>query len=88
VPDGGKIGSEDEQTIAFLLGERAWTLPLAARKLAPCGFERAQALLPLAFEPAGNKPIVGIDGATPIRFLSPCANGAIRLSPIAPYGAG
>jgi hypothetical protein len=71
-PDGSKIGSECEQAVALVLGESARGFPLAARSLAPRSFERAQAFLPLPFEPAGNKPVVGIDGAI-------AAFGTVRL---------
>ena len=62
VPDGGKIGSECEQTVALVLGEHAWTFLFAARKLGLGGFECAQALLPLALQAASDQPVVWIDG--------------------------
>ena len=63
VPDGSKIASECEQTVALVLGEHARAFPLAARKLALCGFERTQAFLPLAFKPARDQSVIGIDSA-------------------------
>src|SRR5437899_8601935 len=51
-----------DQTVALLLGEHAWTLPFAACKLGLGGFECAQALLPLALQAASDQPVVWIDG--------------------------
>src|SRR5215831_644159 len=69
MPHGVEVHSNREQAVALCLGEHARSLPLTTGELGPCGFERAQALFPLALEAAGNQTIIGIDG--PIAPLGP-----------------
>src|SRR5262249_40586887 len=63
VPDGGKIGSECEETIALGLRDHPRPLFFAAFQLDLGRLECAQALLPVAFEAARHQPVVGIDSA-------------------------
>jgi len=55
--------AQGKETIALLLTEHARAFPLAAGEFCSCQFKRSEALFPLAFEPAGNQPVVRIDGA-------------------------
>src|SRR5262245_2965161 len=73
MPDGVEICADREQARALCLGEHARAFRLATGELDLCGFERAQALFPLAFESAGNQAIIGIHRAIaplgPDRFV-------------------
>src|SRR5499427_9269572 len=72
VPDGGKIGAEREKTVSLDRRYQPRPLFLAALQLKLGGLNRAQALLPVAFEAARHQPVVRIDSAI-------AALGALRL---------
>src|SRR5271166_6777817 len=70
VPDCGEVGSEGEKAIAFFLAENARSLLQSTGEFFVCRRQISQALLPLALKPAGDKPVVRIDGAiAPLRAL-------------------
>src|ERR1700730_12007095 len=70
VPDRGEVGSEGEEAIAFFLAENARSLLQSTGEFLVRRLQISQALLPLALKPAGDQPVVRIDGTiAPLRAL-------------------
>src|ERR1700692_3021609 len=70
VPDRGEVGSEGDKAISFFLAENERSLLQSAGEFFVRRLQISQALLPLALKPAGDKPVVRIDGAiAPLRAL-------------------
>src|SRR5262245_17441576 len=79
MPDGVEICADREQARALCLGEHARAFRLATGELDLCGFERAQALFPLAFESAGNQAIIGVH-----RTIAPLGPARLVIRPLNP----
>src|SRR6266446_486566 len=70
IPDRGEIGAEGDKAIAFLWAENTRSLRQSAGELFVRRRQINQALLPLALKPAGDQPVVRIDGPiAPLRAL-------------------
>src|SRR5258708_39427454 len=61
IPDDGQVGPESEQMLAFLLAQDAGALLQTAGEFVLRSLQIRQALLPLALEPAGDEPVIGVN---------------------------
>ena len=63
VPDRGEVGAKGNKALSFCMVENARSLLQSVGEFFVCRLHSSKVLLPLAFKPAGDKPIVWIDSA-------------------------
>src|SRR5271165_5388089 len=98
VPDCGEVGAEGNKALSVCLAEDARSLLRSAGEFFVCRLQISQALLPLAFKPARDEPIVWIDGTIaplctlgfiggPLDGLAPLLERRLRVG-LEPLGGG
>jgi hypothetical protein len=91
LPDGGEIGPEREEAVALCLRDHPLPLPFAALEIGLGGFERPQALFPIAVRKwlkAGlleEEVVTDSDKGTGQGSVAKLRGGSTRIRRLAPY---
>ena len=80
-PNTPKVGAEREQSFALGRGEGARALVLAQLKLGLRGVKRGERVLPVAFQPARDEAVLGLDLAVASLRTVGVVLGALDLQP-------
>src|SRR5215211_838927 len=80
-PDAAEVGSQRQQLLALGRGERPRALVLAQREFGLGVSELCERLFPVAFEAAGDEPVLGLDLAVAALCALGLVFGSIDLQP-------